>query len=111
MAVSIVGLRHADSSVRGINVCARFLKLRQFVVGEQAGHDCWFWLPVSVGLVRVGSIYKASVIDFLHLGSSLSVRSFSSRCRVHSVNGRILHHVGSSLSIRQFWSTRLRVFR
>ena len=40
------------------------------------------WAPaasVRGALTRVGSIYKASVIDFLHLGSSLSVRSFA-RC-------------------------------
>merc|ERR1711871_1407596 len=70
---------------------------------------------VSVqGLARLGSVFSMSVLDFLHLGSSLSLRSLGRLSSSVSVQGlarfgsvfsmSVLDflHLGSSLSLRSF---------
>jgi hypothetical protein len=66
------------------------------------------------GLTRFGSVFSMSVLDFLHLGSSLSLRSFARAGSSVSVSGltrfgsvfsmSVLDflHLGSSLSLRSF---------
>ena len=54
----------------------------------------------TLGLARFGSVFAVSVLDFVHLGSSLSLRSFA-RC-ASGLSVLDFLHLGSSLSLRSF---------
>jgi len=59
------------------------------------------------GLTRFGSVFSMSVLDFLHLGSSLSLRSFARVGSSLSVNGAIL--LGANSYIRYNSGIEMRV--